>query len=104
MYDFKGIFTFEMANNHQGILEHGINIIREMAQITQKYKIRGAVKLQFRHYDTFIHPDSKNDNNNKHVKRFLSTRLTDNEHKILIDEIKKNGLISMVTPFDEKSV
>ena len=31
LYD-KPLFIFEMANNHQGSVEHGKRIIREMAE------------------------------------------------------------------------
>ncbi len=30
---FKDLFIFEMANNHQGSLEHGLRIIQAMADI-----------------------------------------------------------------------
>lgn len=100
---FEDLFIFEMANNHQGDVKHGINIIKDMAKLVNKYKIKAAVKLQFRHYDTFIHPNADPSKNSK-VNRFLSTRLTDEEHKKLLDCIKEEGLLTMVTPFDEKSV
>ena len=53
MFDFNDLFVFEMANNHQGDIEHGKRIIREMAKIVKKYDLKAGVKLQFRHYDTF---------------------------------------------------
>ena len=34
----KPLFTFEMANNHQGDVEHGKKIIRELKQVTEKYE------------------------------------------------------------------
>tara|TARA_R110002110_G_scaffold109819_2_gene273774 strand:- start:1133 stop:2632 length:1500 start_codon:yes stop_codon:yes gene_type:complete len=104
MYDFKDLFIFEMANNHQGSVEHGKKIIQEMGKITKKYNIKAAVKLQFRHYDTFIHPNMLENKENPKIKRFLSTRLTDDEHIELINEIKENNMLAMVTPFDERSV
>jgi len=104
MYNFKDLFIFEMANNHQGDINHGINIIQEMGKITRKYDIKAAVKLQFRHYETFIHPDSLNDTKNDKIDRFLSTRLSDDEFMVLVDEIRKNNMLVMVTPFDERSV
>ena len=51
------LFVFEMANNHQGDVEHGARIISEMGQIAARHGVRAAVKLQYRDLDTFIHPD-----------------------------------------------
>ena len=51
------LFVFEMANNHQGDVEHGLRIISEMGQIAGRHGIQAAVKLQYRDLDTFIHPD-----------------------------------------------
>ena len=34
-------FVFEMANNHQGSLDHGLNIIREMGKIADEYNAHG---------------------------------------------------------------
>jgi sialic acid synthase SpsE/quercetin dioxygenase-like cupin family protein len=101
---FKNLFIFEMANNHQGDVAHGINIIKEMGKIARKYNLNAAVKLQYRQLDTFIHPDFKNDTNAKHVGRFLSTELKNAEFLKLVEAIKSEGMISMCTPFDEASV
>ena len=59
MINFKDLFIFEMANNHQGDVKHGIKIINAMGDLVRKYKINGAVKLQYRQLDSFIHPDLK---------------------------------------------
>ena len=104
LYDFNGLFTFEMANNHQGSVEHGKRIIREMGAIAREFGIKAAVKLQFRDLDTFVHPDFKDKTDNKHIQRFLSTRLSESEFAELVEEIRKEGLITMCTPFDEPSV
>ena len=53
-YNFSGLFIFEMANNHQGSVEHGIQIIKEMAAIARKYNVKAGVKFQYRHLDTFL--------------------------------------------------
>ncbi|MBI2055009.1 MAG: N-acetylneuraminate synthase family protein [Candidatus Sungbacteria bacterium] len=103
-FDFNGLFTFEMANNHQGSVEHGKRIIQEMAALARKHGVRAAVKLQFRDLDTFIHPDYRESTENKHIQRFLSTRLSEDEFGELLAEIKSHGLLTMVTPFDEASV
>ena len=103
-FDFNNLFTFEMANNHQGSVTHGKRIINAMADLKDKFGIRAAIKFQFRDLDTFIHPDHLSDKENKHIPRFLSTRLSDVEFKELILEAKRRGLITMCTPFDEISV
>ena len=103
-FDFGDLFIFEMANNHQGAREHGLKIINAMADIAARHEIRAAIKLQFRDLDTFIHPDYRDAKDNKHIPRFLSTRLLDEEFAGLVQETKRRGLISICTPFDEPSV
>lgn len=103
-FDFENIFTLEMANNHQGSVAHGKKIIQEMGKTAKKHNIRAAIKFQFRHIDTFIHPDYLKDTDNKHVSRFLSTKLTKEQFEELLKEARANGLLTMSTPFDEASV
>ena len=100
----QDLFTFEMANNHQGQVEHGLKIIDHMAQITARTGIRSAVKFQYRHLDTFIHPDYKGRTDIKHIPRFEGTRLTDKEFVRMGRAVRKGGMLWMVTPFDEASV
>lgn len=101
---FEDLYIFEMANSHQGSVEHGIDIIQAMAKIARKYNIKAAVKLQFRNLDTFIHPDYKGRTDVKHIPRFESTRLSYEEFTQLVDAIHDEGLIAMSTPFDEDGV
>lgn len=100
----KPLFIFELANNHNGNLEHGLRIIREIKKVSANYDFDFAFKLQYRDLDTFIHPDFINNKDIKFVKRFSETRLNNEEFKILADEIKKQGFIAICTPFDENSV
>jgi len=101
---FEDLFIFEMANNHQGRVEHGMKIIKEMAKITRKHGIKGAVKFQCRDLDTLIHPEYTKRDDVKHIQRFLSTRLSDSEFQILIEEVRNENMITVCTPFDENSV
>lgn len=103
-FDFNNLFTFEMANNHQGSVEHGKKIINAVADLAEKFGVKAAIKFQFRDLDTFIHPDFKNSKDNKHIPRFMSTRLTDGQFGELAQEAKRRNLITMCTPFDEVSV
>jgi sialic acid synthase SpsE/mannose-6-phosphate isomerase-like protein (cupin superfamily) len=101
---FQDLFIFEMANNHQGSVHHGLRIIREMGEVARKHGIRAGVKLQYRDLDTFIHPDYAARTDVKHIPRFLETRLSEAEFRTLVEATRDEGLTTMVTPFDERSV
>ncbi len=103
-FPYDDLVIFEMANNHQGSLEHGLKIIDEMAKITKRFGVRAAVKLQYRDLDTFIHPDFVSRKDVKHIPRFLETRLRWEEFQTLVLATQERGMLSIVTPFDEKSV
>ena len=97
------LYIFEMANNHQGSVEHAKKIVDEFSKLAEKKNIQAAIKLQFRQLDTFIHKDFK-DSDLKFVKRFNSTRLTKNEFTEIVEYIKQSGLIAIATPFDNESL
>jgi len=98
------LFILEIANNHMGDVDHGLKIIRDFHQVINKFAFNFAFKFQFRDIDTFIHPDYKDKNDLKYVKRFSQTKLTEKEFRTLKKEVDKFGYISICTPFDEKSV
>jgi len=101
----KPLFIFEMANNHQGDVEHGKKIIREMKRAVASYEeFNFAVKFQYRDLDTFIHPDYANRDDIKNVKRFKDTKLTQEQFLELKKEVEKLGMYTICTPFDEASV
>ena len=104
MADFNDLFIFEMANNHQGDVNHGLAIIKAMGKIAHENRINAAVKLQYRNLDTFVHPEQRNNKENKHVSRFLSTRLSDAQFLVFVKAIKDEGMLTVCTPFDEDSV
>ena len=101
---FDDLFIFEMANSHQGSLEHGLNIIEQMGRIARKYKIKAAVKLQYRNLDTFVHPDFQTKEDVKHIPRFMSTKLEYAQFSQMVSAIKEEGMIAISTPFDEDGV
>lgn len=103
-FDFKNLFVLDVANNHQGQLEHGLRIIRECAKAAKEAEIRAAVKFQYRDLSSFVHKDHRNGSGNKHVGRFLGTRLNWDQYEILVNEVRQNSLLSICTPFDEESV
>lgn len=102
----KPLFTFEMANNHQGSVEHGKKIIQEMKKVAEPYEdiFDFAFKFQYRDLDTFIHPAYKDRMDIKNIKRFQDTRLTQEQFLELKAEVEKQGMYTMCTAFDEVSV
>src|SRR5688572_23593810 len=102
-FDFRNLFVLDLANNHQGSVEHGLEVIRQHAEMVRKHGVRAAIKFQFRDLNTFIHPSHAHQSDNKHVPRFLSTRLSRQDTQRLFDEVKKQSLYTMCTPFDEAS-
>ena len=103
-FNFKDIFVLDLANNHQGSIEHGLKIIRECGKVARKNNIRAVMKFQFRQYDSFIHPNHLKNSDNKHIPRFLSTQLSRQQWQLLFEEVKKEGMLTMCTPFDNASV
>jgi len=103
-YNFENLIILDLANNHQGDLEHGINIIKAMGGVVNELGMKAALKFQFRQLDTFIHPDFKDREDVAHIPRFFGTRLSVNDYEKLIKEVRNQGMISMCTPFDEESV
>lgn len=104
MFDFEDLIILDLANNHQGDLNHAKNIINKVAEVVNSKKMKAGIKFQFRDLNTFIHPEKRNEKSNKNIDRFLTTELSwDNffELKKLVD---KNKLLSICTAFDESSV
>ena len=100
----RPLFILEMANNHMGSLDHGLRIVREFREATRGFPYRVAFKLQYRHLDTFIHPDHRGSTQLHYVKRFEETRLEPQQLKALRNEIGALGFLAVCTPFDEASV
>lgn len=103
-FDFDQLFILDLANNHQGDVEHGLDIIRQTAEVIHSRGVRASIKLQFRDLDTFIHPDFTKAEDPKHIQRFLGTRLSWDDFRRLVDEVRAQGLVTMATPFDEASI
>lgn len=103
-FDFKDLLIFEMANNHQGSVRHGLRIIEEMAKITRRYNLRTAIKLQYRDLDSFIHAHYRSRTDLKHIPRFLGTQLKWAEFHSLVLATHDQGMLSVITCFDEPSI
>jgi sialic acid synthase SpsE/mannose-6-phosphate isomerase-like protein (cupin superfamily) len=100
----NNLFVLEMANNHMGDINHGVELIRAFGAVCRKYpQFKFAFKLQYRDLDTFIHPDLKDRMDIKYIKRFAETRLSKAQFDVLISEIRANGFLTMSTSFDEVS-
>ena len=103
-FNFKDLFVLDMANNHQGDIEHGYRIIDEHSKIVNKHNVRAGIKFQFRDLPNFVHKFEQENPTNKHVPRFLSTMLGYDDYHKMVERVRDNGLLSICTPFDEKSV
>lgn len=101
---FEDLFVLEMANNHWGRVDRGLKIIRDFSHVVRFNGIRAAIKLQFRDVDNFIHRDFMGRSDIRYIKKTLDTRMSKDQYKILCEEIRKSGCITMSTPFDEASV
>ena len=97
-------YIFEMANNHQGSVDHAKKIIDDFAELAKRKNIKAGIKLQFRNLDTFIHPKFKEREDLKYIKRFNDTRLSKEEFGQIVDYINKKDLLSISTPFDNESL
>ena len=97
-FDFDDLIILDIANNHNGSLEHAKKIVDEMPNT---FCDNTAIKLQLRNLDTFIHPDYVD---SKQAKRFLDTRMADDDFKLLAQYIHSSDFLLSCTPFDEDSV
>ena len=101
---FEDLFVLEMASNHQGKVERGLEIISKFSKVARFNNVKTAIKLQFRDLDNFIHKDFIQRLDIRYVKRVSDTRLSKANFAKLVEAIKKSNCIPMSTPFDEKSV
>ena len=110
MYDIdnlstKKLIVLEIANNHQGDVDHAKDIIdayyKEISPYLEIFDF--AFKFQYRDLQTFIHKQYQN-SDKKFVQRFNSTKLSDEEFLEIIQYVRKKNILTMCTPFDELSV
>ena len=60
--------------------------------------------MQFRDVDTFIHKDFVGLTDYRYITKTLATKMSDQDYAKMVDRIRQHGLITMSTPFDERSV
>jgi sialic acid synthase SpsE/quercetin dioxygenase-like cupin family protein len=103
-FDFNNLYILDLANNHQGDVEHGLRVIEGCAEAVKACGVRATVKFQFRQLDTFIHPDFQSRKDLPHIPRFMETALSKEQFAVMEKAVRDGGMITMATPFDEESV
>ena len=101
---FEDLFVLELANNHWGRVDRGLEIIRQHSRIVRFNNVRAAIKLQFRDVDNFIHKDFRDRQDVRYIKKTLDTKMSKDDYAVLVAAVKKASCIPMATPFDEASV
>jgi len=102
--EFSDLFILDLANNHQGDINHAKAIIKEVSETVKKYNVKGAIKFQFRDLKNFVHHDCRKAGTDAMVDRFLTTALSDEQFIELKKYVESQGLLTACTPFDESSV
>lgn len=114
---FNDLFVLELARNHWGSVNRGLEIIKQYAEVVHRNDVRAAIKLQAFDTDNFIHedfvlsPEEFADGENtqapgshtRYIKKTMATKLTDEEFGKLVEAVRGEGLVTMVTPYDEAS-
>ncbi len=98
------LIVLDLANNHNGSVDHGKRIIDEVAEIVSRFPYEACIKFQFRNLPSFIHSDFQERTDIGYVNRFLSTKLSWEDFSELQSYARENGLLTACTPFDEFSV
>jgi N-acetylneuraminate synthase len=101
---FEDLFVLEIANNHWGSVQRGLQIIKEFGTVVRYNDVRAAIKLQFRDVETFIHKDFLHREDIRYIRKTLDTKLTRDELAQLTEGIRRTGCVRVATPFDDKSV
>jgi N-acetylneuraminate synthase len=101
---FENLFVLELANNHWGRLERGLNIVSSFSEVVRRNGVNAAIKLQFRDVPSFIHGGHRDRDDVRYIKKVGATELSWSDQKIMVDAVRDAGMVTMVTPFDEVSV
>ena len=105
--DFSNInplIVLDMANNHNGSLEHGKQIIDEISSVTKNFPFKFCLKFQYRDLPNFIHKQYQDRTDIAYVNRFLSTKLSWEDFEEMKSYAEDRSLLTACTPFDEFSV
>ncbi|HEY2643294.1 MAG TPA: N-acetylneuraminate synthase family protein [Galbitalea sp.] len=101
---FEDLFVLEMANNHWGRIDRGMQIVSDYARVARYNNVRAAIKFQLRDIETFIHPDHADRTDVRYIKKTMDTWMSREDFAKLAAHIRKSAFIPMATPFDEASV
>ncbi len=112
---FEDMFVLEMASNHWGSIDRGLEIIDQYSEVIRENEVRGSIKLQIRDVDSFIHErfrlagDSEAcveelTKRERYIQKIKRTGLNFDEYRSLVDHIRSYEIEPMATAFDEKSV
>jgi len=104
LVDSGPLIILDLANNHQGSVDHARRIIDELHEHLAWAPFPISVKFQYRQLDTFIHPAEQGNFDYKYIKRFSETRLEDADFRVLLQHIRDAGFLASCTPFDQESV
>ena len=63
---FNNLFILDLANNHQGDIQHAKVIISKFSETIKKFSLNATIKYQFRQLETFIHSEFEKYKFNKH--------------------------------------
>jgi sialic acid synthase SpsE/mannose-6-phosphate isomerase-like protein (cupin superfamily) len=100
----RPLLILDLANNHNGSLNHGMKIIEEISSVKGIQDFKVAIKFQYRNLPEFIHKDFRDRRDLKYVDRFISTALSWSDFEKLKNYISNMGFLTACTPFDEFSV
>ena len=100
----KPLLVLDLANNHNGSVDHGKRIIQELKGINILRNFTVAIKFQYRNLPEFIHPEYRMRTDLKYIDRFTSTKLGWDDYLELKQEVEIAGFLTACTPFDEYSV
>lgn len=103
-FDFQDLFVLDLANNHSGSVSHARRVIEEMGAVVRRNGVRAGLKFQFRRLETFVHPAHQQNSANKHIPRFLGTKLSREDFAVLTKVVREQEMVTISTPFDEASV
>ena len=101
---FEDLFVLEMANNHLGKMQRGLEIVDKFSKIIRFNNVRAAIKIQLRDVNTLIHKDFRQRSDIRYIKKTMQTALSVDDYTTLIAAIRKGGALPCATPFDETSV
>ena len=101
---FEDLIVLEIANNHWGDVHRGLRIVDTYADIADRYDLRVALKLQFRHPVDFVHHTFRDRTDIRYPQKCVATALRREDFQRISERIKDRGCLLMATPFDEYSV